>query len=240
MKAPLRVRAAGLTDRGRQRARNEDAFICDEAEGLFAVADGLGGLPRGELAATTAVERLIALFDGDDAPAEPDWQSLFNRVNGGVIEASQKAGEEGIGTTLTAVRIAKGRMHAGHIGDSGLFVFSSATHATKMTVDHTMAQELIDACGADASGRIPEHYFHTLTQCVGQYAPLTVQTFSLKLTPGTRLLLYTDGVTKTQEMAELAALVFKTATPEALVRTIVEIANARGGPDNVTAVAIFC
>lgn len=238
MKTSVHVRAAGLTDRGLHRPRNEDAFLCDEAAGLFAVADGLGGLPKGELAATTAIDvlRNDSQIAGD---AEPDWQAVFDRANAAVVAAGRRIGVNGIGTTFTVARVVKNRLSVGHVGDSGLFVFASPGHTSQVTEDHTEAQELMESQGLRRS-EIPEQCFHTLTRCLGLPRTPPVQSLSLKIWPGTRFLLYTDGVTKTMTPDELDTLVFKTDTPDALVRQIVDTANARGGPDNVTAVAIFC
>ena len=173
MKPSTPAVAAGLTDRGRQRAKNEDGFICDPGHGLYAVADGLGGLPKGDLASKLALHELAEEIAKLPRDAEPDWQEIFTRLNKTVVKAGQKHTYDGIGTTLTAMRECKGRLVVGHLGDSGLFVFSPDGSATQATIDHTMAQEMIDTHGGDIAQTIPENYYHTLTQCIGQHGEHT-------------------------------------------------------------------
>ena len=231
--------AAGLTDRGLRREMNEDGFVCEPELGLYAVADGLGGLPGGEVASRLALERLVAEVRALPAGTEPDWAVIFTRINRVVIDAGAKVSAEyGIGTTLTAVLALPGRLVLGHLGDSGLFSFT-ITGAARVTRDHTMAQEMLDAHGPAVEPSIPEHYHHTLTQCIGQPSRLAVETRILEVASGSRFLLYTDGVTKTQELPEVAGFATAAATPRAFVRKVVDTANKRGGPDNVTAVALF-
>lgn len=240
MNPPPRVSAAGLTDRGRQRARNEDGFVCEPELGLFAVADGLGGLPKGDVASRITLDRLVDAVAMQERDGPPDWQAVFSGINAVVVDAGKKLALEGIGTTLTALRLYENRFVGGHLGDSGLFVFRQGAAPVQITKDHTVAQEMIDEQGPEIADSIPESYHHTLTQCIGQMNTPAVQLFTLEAAPGTRYVLYTDGVTKTQNLAELASMVAAATSPEALVRTIVDLANARGGPDNVTAVAVFC
>ncbi len=219
---------------------NEDGFLCEPELGLFAVADGLGGLPRGEFASRLALDELLRRVRALPRDAAPDWQEIFEQINRVVLAAGREISETlGIGTTLTVVRALPGRLILGHVGDSGLFAFPAGGKAAQLTRDHTMAQEMLDAHGPSIADSIPENYHHTLTQCIGQPVKLVVETRSIPVSAGTRYLLYSDGVTKTQELPELAGITFFTTTPVALVSKVVELANSRGGPDNVTAVALF-
>lgn len=240
MSTALPIAVAGKTDRGRMREHNEDGFICDDAARLYAVADGLGGLPKGELASSVALQELdrqVRVLPGD---AKPDWQDLFSRINKIVLEAGiAVAYGQGIGTTLTAVRTTPGKLHVGHIGDSGLYLLPSPGKITQITRDQTMAQELIDKHGQAIAASIPDHYHHTLTQCIGQPINLVVEQTELDVREGMRVLLYTDGVTKTIKPEELAQMVADAPNPRNVVERIIELGNARGGPDNITAVALF-
>lgn len=241
MNALLPVASAGLTDRGLRRNTNEDGFLCIPELGLFAVADGLGGLPRGELASRLALDELARLVGAIPRDAAPDWPEIFDRIHRVVIAAGRDISASlGIGTTLTAVRALPGRLVLGHVGDSGLFAFPPAGNPAQLTRDHTMAQDMLDAHGPGVAPSIPDHYHHTLTQCIGQPVELDIETRVIETAPGSRYLLYTDGVTKTQRPEELASMVASAPNPLAFVSKIVSLANLRGGPDNVTAVALFC
>lgn len=240
MYANLPVASAGLSDRGRVREVNEDGFVCEPALGLFAVADGLGGLPCGEFASRLTLDELVREVRALPREAEPDWQAIFTRINLRVqAEGRRLAPDTGMGSTLTAVRALPGRLSVGHVGDSGLCAFDSSGRWTRLTRDQTLAQEMLDAQGPGVADSIPDHYHHTLTQCMGQPVDLVVETCAVPTPPGSCFLLYSDGVTKTQKFGELAAAIASSPNPKALVTRIVDLANARGGPDNTTAVAIF-
>lgn len=240
MSTALPLAVAGKSDRGRMREVNEDGFICDDAARLYAVADGLGGLPKGELASKLALEELDRQVRVLPTDAVPEWQVLFTRINRLVLESGKTvSATQGIGTTLTALRATPGALHIGHIGDSGLFLFPAPGRVAQVTKDQTMAQEMIDKHGPGIGDSIPESYHHTLTQCIGQPIELVVETLSLPVHAGMRALLYSDGVTKTMTPRELAELAFSSPNPRAFVEKIITTANARGGPDNITAVALF-
>lgn len=240
MSSALPIAVAGKTDRGRMREHNEDGYLCDDAARLYAVADGLGGLPKGELASSVALQELDRQVRVLPPETKPDWQDLFSRINRIVLEAGRAvASGQGIGTTLTAVRATPGKLHLGHIGDSGLYLISAGGKIEQVTRDQTMAQELLDKHGPAIAESIPEHYHHTLTQCIGQPIDLVVEQAELAVREGLRVLLYTDGVTKTINPGELAQLIAEAPNPRHVVERIVDLGNARGGPDNITAVALF-
>lgn len=240
MSALLPIATAGQTDRGLLRGMNEDGFLCEPKLGLFAVADGLGGLPHGEVASKVALDELRKEIAGMPAGAVPDWQRLFTTLSKRVIAAGVAvSGTVGIGTTLTVVYATPGELTVAHVGDSGFFEFPSNGKFSQVTHDHTMAQEMLDAHGPDIAASIPESYHHTLTQCIGQPVDLAVQVVKIVPQPGSRYLLYSDGVTKTQTLEEVALHSVSAPNPKALVSKIVTAANDAGGPDNVTAVALF-
>lgn len=232
--------AYGQTDRGLVRQRNEDDFLCDPERLIFAVADGLGGLPHGDLASRTAIEELKK----ETCRATPDtplpWENIFRKISRRVFRCAESKGINAtIGTTLTAVQILKGRkLRIGHVGDSGLFVFNSK-RAMHLTTDHTLAQQEVLIHGQEILTELPEFYSHTLTRCVGQEEKLQVEIRDVPARRDDRLLLYSDGVTKTWELPELHQAVNQATSARELVENIITRSNERGGPDNVTAIAIF-
>ncbi|MGA2051778.1 MAG: protein phosphatase 2C domain-containing protein [Opitutales bacterium] len=236
----LPFQAYAQTDRGLQRERNEDAFLALPKLGFFAVADGLGGLPEGALASMIAVERLQQCLTAPGRNGKIDFDQLFNFVNTAVHDEGLKVSEDvGIGTTLTAVKLNRGQLEVGHVGDSGLLLFRPGQDTRQLTTDHTMAEEMRARLRPGDNVYIPDYYTHTLTRCIGQSGEIEVDRFSIPVAPGDRLLLYTDGVTKVLRLDELNQQVWLDDSPEKFVERIVHIANQRGGPDNVTAIAIF-
>ncbi len=237
--ASIKYNAYGNTDQGLVRSRNEDAFLLNKELNVFAVADGLGGLPHGDIASQTAILELEKQLSDNAVKDSIDFDSIFKSVQDAVNNESKKVqGEFGIATTLTAAKIIGKTLFIGHIGDSGLFVFKK-DQWMKLTTDHTMAQEMRDEAGAEKDIYIPDYYNHVLTQCIGQVKGLRVETIKYRLESGDRMLFYSDGVTKAWKVEELHELAFKSDGAESFARSIIEEANNRGGIDNVTAVAVF-
>lgn len=235
----LRLRSFGLTDRGLVREQNEDAFFLDEAARLYAVADGLGGLPEGALASRIATDSMREYCERESWRDAPDFEAMFQFINTRVVEEGRNVHVElGIGTTLTAVHVAGETLRIGHVGDTGVLLLRGG-ELQQLTKDHTMAQEMLDRLGPEDDPYIPEYYSHTLTRCIGQEGELAVDAFSHSVAPGDRLLIFSDGVTKTHEEAELRQYLGQAPDPETFVRELIARANERGGPDNTTAIAIF-
>jgi len=236
----LPFHAFALTDRGLQRERNEDAFLTLPKQGFFAIADGLGGLPEGAIASMVAVEGLQEILTAPGRNGKISFDELFNTVNARVYAEGRKiSADVGIGTTLTAVKIGRGHLEVGHVGDSGLLLFRPGQEVRQLTTDHTMAEEMRARLRPGDNLYIPDYYTHTLTRCIGQAGEIEVDHFAVPVLPGDRLVLYTDGVTKVLQLNELSQQIWLDDSPEKFVERVIHVANQRGGPDNITAVAIF-
>lgn len=233
------IRAFGLTDQGMMRSDNEDSLMVDLKRGVYAVADGLGGLPEGSMASALATDSLIKqvkkLKNGDML----DFDPLFTSINTDVFHKGQQISSEmGIGTTLTVAQIKDLRIHVGHVGDSGIVIFNSHSWR-QITRDHTMAQDMLDRLRPGEHAFIPDYFSHTLTRCIGQLAQVDVDTYEYVAEPGERMLMFSDGVTKTMNMDEVHEEILKADDPRSFVEELIKTANERGGPDNVTAIALF-
>ncbi len=230
----------GQSDRGLTRSENEDALLLDPDCGLFAVADGLGGLPEGALASELAVDILRKTIRKTDNSVAPDFESVFQVVNRQVFaEGKIQSLELGIGTTLSALQLKGDIIYIGHVGDSGITLYRGDQRPVDLTKDHTMAQDMLDRLRPGEHAYIPEYFHHTLTRCIGQMVSLQCDTFQQQVKSGDRILLYTDGVTKTIKADEMWSRVRDFIDPQPFVEWIIKEANARGGPDNVTAIALF-
>jgi protein phosphatase len=236
----LPFQAYAQTDRGLQRERNEDAFLALPKQGFFAVADGLGGLPEGALASMVAVEQLQTCLAAPGRNGKIDFEQLFNVINGRVYEEGRKiSADVGIGTTLTAVKISRGHLEVGHVGDSGVLLFRPGQEVRQLTTDHTMAEEMRARLRPGDNMYIPDYYTHTLTRCIGQAGEIDVDHFAIPVLTGDRIFLYTDGVTKVLQLDELNQQIWLDDSPEKFVERIIHLGNQRGGPDNITGIAIF-
>ncbi len=231
-------RAFGVTDIGTVRSRNEDAFLIDRANGLFAVADGLGGLPGGAEASTLAVAKLAEVMRRQDLPGIAEMERILHDINAAVAQRGQAIDPiVGIGTTLTLLQLVQRSFILGHVGDSAAYLLRRGK-LQKLTTDHTMEQQLIRAIGPSARNTMPIDYPHTLTSCIGQER-LTPYCERHELEQGDRLLLCTDGLSKVVTEPETAEILGMNADAELICRTLVGAVHEARGQDNTTAVVVL-
>lgn len=236
----MQIKSYGQTDRGLIRETNEDAFWVDDRIRLYAVADGLGGLPRGAEASDLAIQLLRQMVQEAEIREENgDFSRIFREINERVYQQGRSDGAEiGMGTTLTSVRIMGSHMHIGHVGDTAIIRFRGNS-ADKITSDHTMEQEIRDRLQPGEDAFIPDYFAHTLTRCIGQADSLAADVLHLELVPGDRFLICSDGITKVLDISELSRLVQSASNPKSYIQSIIKLGNNRGGPDNLTAIALF-
>ena len=235
----MQFTAFGLTDIGRSRQKNDDAFLLDANLKVFAVADGLGGLPGGDLASQTAVASILEDAKGKRIESLLDMHQAVRSANSAVYREGDKVSEEvGIGTTLTTMMVREKDIIFAHVGDTSLYLFRRGA-LRKLTKEHTMAQEVRDSLRPGEETFIPEYFAHTLTRCLGQKEQVEVDLGHQAINEGDRLFLCSDGVDKVFEIAEIEDSLAEATKPEPLIRSLIEEGNIRGGPDNITAIAIF-
>ncbi|MEM7791888.1 MAG: protein phosphatase 2C domain-containing protein, partial [Verrucomicrobiota bacterium] len=147
----MEIDAYGITDRGLIRQHNEDALFIDETHKVFAVADGLGGLPGGADASQRIVELLKQAYSR--IKSADDYVNLAQLIIG-INQIVSKEGSSrhpltGSGSTLTIGQIIDEQIMVAHVGDSALYHLRK-NKMTKLTIDHTMEQEVIDRLGESA------------------------------------------------------------------------------------------
>jgi serine/threonine protein phosphatase PrpC len=228
-------RAIGVTDTGRRRLRNEDAFVC--APPLFAVADGMGGAQAGELAsgvAAAALEELEGGTHGERAVAELIQEANL-RVYRRAIEDPEAAG---MGTTVTVALVDEQAetVAIGHVGDSRAYLIRDGELA-QLTTDHSLVGEL------ERSGRLTaeEARVHpqrsVITRALGTEEDVDVDTQLVEAEPGDVFLICSDGLPSMVRDEDIVELVEAAEhDPERIARSLVEAANRAGGDDNVTVV----
>ncbi len=243
---------AGVTDIGRARETNEDSYCLEElgsggAAWLLAVADGLGAYQAGEVASRIAIQTVRDCMERDvldpeaAAPGGAGWSDRLRRAitaaHGRILgEASGEPGLGGMGTTLTAVVVEGTRLHWGHVGDSRAYVLR-AGHLTLLTRDHSVTGRLVadGVLGEEAARQHPHR--NLLTQALGMDGPIEVETGVTELQGGDWLILTTDGLTAVVGGEEIVRSARRADMPLALCERLVALANARGGPDNITVIA---
>src|SRR3954471_3941288 len=237
------LRAYGLTDRGRVRPTNQDCFAIREALGLLVIADGMGGHNGGEIAARLAVDAVVdfvaASAEGADEPVPDDleaWPFGFdptlsadgNLLRTAVYLADVRVREAaisscdctGMGTTIVAARVSRGRLSIAHAGDSRLYLLSAGTLRQLTQDDSWFASMLADDPAADRF--VLEHHpmRHALTNVVGAKARTEVHVTERALLDGDLLLLTTDGVHAAIDDRRLERIAIEEQAPEAIARSI--------------------
>jgi protein phosphatase len=229
--------AGAATTVGRMRATNEDRYLLDVARGLFAIADGIGGLPYGERASECAIRSLIRQAT---PPADPDrpLDELVAACHDAVGQLGRVLHRRmGIGTTLTLLRALPGYCEIAHVGDSAAFIQRGRTgEVVRLTTEHTSP-----APSVVVAGQAPDAAFlppATLDRYLGQSAPLSCETHHVAVSPGDRIILCSDGITRALDTADLAVLSAVQPNSLGFAQTLIHVANVRGGRDNATAIVI--
>ncbi len=248
------IEAFGITDAGRVRRTNEDAFLVCPDVGLFAVADGMGGHLAGEVASRVAIESLDEFVRRSLRDDEMTWpygldvnlSMAANRLRSAFLVANRRVVEEaasrpdrtGMGATLTAVLIDGNRMVYGHIGDSRLYVMSRGDALRQLTRDDSWVATLAEA-GRLEPAEIARHPMrHVLTNVLGARQEVAMQLIESDLQDGDLLVACSDGLSGPVDDAQLQTLLSAGGDLEAMARSLVQAALDGGGRDNVTAVLI--
>lgn len=225
------------SDVGRQRGNNEDAFaIAPLPSGILCiVADGMGGHQAGEVASRLAVETIqeaVARAGGDPAALVEAVQAAHRAIRQAGVADPTKTG---MGTTVVCALLRDGQAHLVSVGDSPAFLLRGS-QVSQVTRDHSLVGEAL-ARGELTPAQAATHpYRHVLTRCLGQPEPLEVESYPpLELVVGDTLVLCTDGLTEHVASDELPALIADRPAQQA-AEALVELANARGGVDNITVI----
>jgi serine/threonine protein phosphatase PrpC len=230
----VELRAASVTDTGRRRRHNEDAYVCEPP--LFAVADGMGGAQAGELASGLAA---AALRDetSELAGGEQRVDDLIQEANRRVYQRqSQDASASGMGTTMTVALVEDGRVAIGHVGDSRAYLIRDRK-LEQLTEDHSLVAELVRSGKLSPEEAEGHPQRSVITRALGTDPDVDVDTFSVETKPGDLFLLCSDGLTSMVDDETILREVERnrndlTKAAKALVRA----ANKGGGEDNITVV----
>jgi len=185
-------RAKGISDTGRRRLRNEDAYICEPP--LFAVADGMGGARAGEIAAGLAAAALEEA--GTETRGAEGVAALIAEANRRIWERSLTDPETaGMGTTVTAALVdaASGTVAIGHVGDSRAYLLRGGA-IEQLTTDHSLVAELVESgvLTPEEAERHPQR--SAITRALGTEPAVSVDTLTMEAEPADLYLLCSDGL----------------------------------------------
>jgi len=241
---------AGLTDVGRVRKVNEDAFLIDENAQLFAIADGMGGHGSGDIASQLALETLqncIAAESVSKALSSEhitDQQALalvfqaIAGVNQRIFQENEKQGcTDGTGMGTTLVGMCKfgnaQRAISFNTGDSRLYEYRD-NRLRQLTKDHTMYRDWEEA------GKVgPAPPRNIILRAVGLFADVDIDLEVLSLDADTSYLLCSDGLSGMVSDEEISSLFSNRDDAASINETLVKCANEHGGTDNISVVSVI-
>ena len=228
------VECAGISHVGRVRRVNEDAWLARPEAGLFAVADGMGGHQKGDVASRMVVDALAAL------PPSPDARTMRESVEAALAAVNRGLrpvdGQVVSGSTVVVLLLCGRHFAVLWAGDSRVYRAGPDGFA-QVTRDHSLAQELVDSGGLAQEAARGHHLSNRITRAVGAAPDLVLDGAQGELKPGDVFLLCSDGLTRHVEDAEIK-VALEELSPQAAADHLLDMTLARGGADNVTAVVL--
>jgi serine/threonine protein phosphatase PrpC len=245
-------RSVALTDVGMKREHNEDSFLVNEDLGLYVVCDGMGGHAGGETASRLAVQtverELLSARLRTDNPFASAAELADTPLAGALREAvegscaavfrTSKLNPElhGMGTTCICLLIHETKALVGHVGDSRAYLVREG-EVVQLSEDHSLVNEQVRAGLLTPEEARVSRLKNIITRSVGFEEDVLVDVMGVETKPGDRFLLCSDGLSNliaNEEIGEMLASKPFAEIPKALI----DLANDRGGDDNITAVAV--
>ncbi|MCS6836335.1 MAG: Stp1/IreP family PP2C-type Ser/Thr phosphatase [Anaerolineae bacterium] len=249
----IRLSASGLSDRGRSRQNNEDRVLVWQREALVLaiVADGMGGAMAGEEASRLAVEGVAQSLNAASsaqAYAAMSEEELMDRLMDGVRRANSDILRyarlhpelKGMGTTITLAFANGHHVCLAHVGDSRAYLVDGHDGSIiQLTQDHSFVHALMLAGHITLEEAEQHPMKHVLYRALGQSEDVDVDLLSgIYLNVGDRLVLCSDGLTLHVSPDEILEHALAHNEPETITRGLVNLANARGGKDNISVVVV--
>jgi protein phosphatase len=230
-------RAGAATDIGQTRAVNQDLYLV--ADGLYAVADGMGGHNGGEIAARLAVEGLQLYFT---RPTMDDLVHALERANDSVItQAKRDEALRGMGTTLSALAGVEvdgvERIAVVNVGDARTYLLQD--HGlVQITKDHSLVEMLVDEGTVSRAEAASHPQRNIVTRALGIDEKIMVDSFELLPVRGDRYLICSDGLFNEVPPDAIAATLLHFTNPNEAAHELVHMANEGGGRDNITCIVV--
>ena len=235
-----------VTDKGKVRPNNEDAFHIEPEIGLFLVSDGMGGHQGGELASKIVTEDLPAMIETRLHRMKSHRPRAVRAMLKKVVreqsrqlwlEGQSESGYKEMGATLVLALLQENRLFMANLGDSRFYLFRK-DRLTQVSKDHSVISELLEA-GRIAPEQVENHPAQGLiTHYVGMEVKADPYLKTFRLESQDRLLLCTDGLTDMLPDESIQALLKESPSPQETCDRLIQAANEAGGHDNITAVVI--
>ena len=202
------------------------------------LSDGMGGHAAGEVASATVIASLrAALQTATLAPIEQRLEAAVRSANADVLAAAETKGHHGMGATLTAVLIEQSKAYIAEVGDSRAYLLRSGK-LKQLTRDQSLVQLLVDQGLMAAEEAERSSRKNILLQAMGTTDDIRAAIGQVSLRRGDRLLLCSDGISNAISHAELLEIL-SVHSPKLACSNLVQLANDRGGADNLTAMVVL-
>jgi protein phosphatase len=237
--------AAAVSDRGRKRSSNEDAFGFSVEHGVFLVCDGMGGAAAGEIASSLAVDEVMRLLTcrAADAPLQETTEQAIEAANGAIFSRSQSNERlSGMGTTLVALVVEDRRVQVFNVGDSRCYRVRGG-HLEQISQDHSLVDEQVRLGRMTQAEALRSPLRNVITRALGTQSQVSPDIFELEAEPGDLFLLCSDGLIREVPDARIesilcAELANAGVSLNDLCGRLVEAANQAGGGDNITCLLV--
>jgi protein phosphatase len=244
------IESAGLTDVGKKRKGNEDALFLDDTLGLYVVADGMGGHRAGEIASQLVVKTISEYIlqskkNGNAGKIMPNRTLSLEanqlltgiRLSNQVVHEASLGNEacRGMGSTVSAVYFTEGTLIAANVGDSPIYLIRDGK-IKLLSVMHTVLAEQA-ALDPDNAEKLGLEFRHVLTRAMGTEDSVNADIYEIQCFKDDILVISSDGLSDKASPEEILKLVNQNGLETACQR-LVQLANDRGGDDNVTTIVL--
>ena len=252
----MQIVSGGVSDVGRVRTNNEDSFRIVEPLNLFILSDGMGGEAHGEVASAMAVDTVEQYCSnpgsakGDSgvtlhgvasdswAPETKVLQNAVFQANFNIHQSAQNHPEQrGMGATLTAGWIHDSKLSLAHVGDSRAYLLRTGS-LQQLTNDHSLVAEQVRRGILTPQQAEESDMQSVLLRALGANADVDVEIDEIDVMPRDVLLFCSDGLTRMVTEPEIAGKLQAETDPKAAAQKLVDLANERGGLDNVTVIVV--
>jgi protein phosphatase len=246
------IESAGMTDVGRKRKANEDSLFIDDKGGLYIVADGMGGHRGGAIASKIVVET-IPDYMAQRNDSIPNGESLRSHLEtlseesekllAAITYANEKvyrrskAKEElsGMGSTVSAIYFTDDTFIAGNVGDSHIYLVHDSSIELLSVIHNVITEQT--AIDPERAKRLGKRFKHMLTRAIGVEASVNVDTSESQFFKNDLIILCSDGLSDKVSSEEILDVVL-CKSPGNACQALVNMANDRGGDDNVTVIVL--
>ena len=240
--AVLHFTAAAVTDRGRKRPSNEDAFAYSIEHGVYLVCDGMGGAAAGEIASSLAVDeamRVLSARTGGTAAKPPALlEEAVAAANEAIFSRAQRNHRlNGMGTTLVGVVADERSVWVLNVGDSRCYRLR-ASRLEQLTSDHSLVEEQVRQGRMSPSEALRSPLRNVITRALGTQSSVTPDVIEVATEPGDLFLLCSDGLTRELSDPLIESLLKTDLSLEELCVRLVNSAKKAGGHDNITCLLI--